>query len=168
MEIDGFMVGGVLFERPPTSEKEINHLLAKVANKIGENLGTDEDLYWFIIEQYDLFVSYESASQINFPFSMYDIEYKGRRSETSYVRKKNPCIEFLDTQYMEIMTAQYSKKQAEYGRGLMFALFCSAHEKEINKLRMRYAIHYHNNCVLNSSFNFAEEWNEVISSLGGD
>lgn len=166
----GIVVGGIRFERPPESDKELNYLFAEVANRLVKELKTTQDVYWFVIEQYDAFVSYghEITSQIEFPFALYEIEYKGRKSENSYVGTKNPGMLFLDAQYMNVMIQQYGQKHAEYGRGLMFALLCSKHEIEINRLRMEYAVHYHNNCVSTSSWNFAEKWKEVIVSLGGD
>ncbi len=35
----------------------------------------------------------------------------------------------------------------------------------IKNLRVKYAVHYHNNCISSGSFNNAEKWGEVIDSL---
>jgi hypothetical protein len=167
---NGFVVGGVHFAKPPTNEDETTQLILEVATQLVTKLPTEQDLYWFVIEQYDKMISYgsEVTSLVDFPLSLYEIEYEGRKSEKSYVGKRNPGMVFLDTEYMPVLSEHFGQKRAEHWRCLIFALLCSRHKAAIDGLRMKYAVHYHNDCVSRSSWSFADKWNKVISSLGGD
>jgi hypothetical protein len=166
----GFVAGGVQLARPPATEDEAATLIAGVANRLAQKLSNEQDIYWFVIEQYDKMLAYgqEITSRVDFPFTMFDIEYEGRRSETSYVGKPNPGIVFLDAEFMPPVERHFGALQAKHWRTIIFTVFCTRFETQINQLRLKYAVHYHNNCVKTNSFRFADAWNEVIEDLGGE
>jgi hypothetical protein len=166
----GFVAGGVRLERPPATEGEAATLITGVANQLAQKLSNEQDIYWFVIEQYDKMLAYgeEITSRVDFPFSMFEIEYEGRRSESSYVGKANPGIVFLDKEFMPPVERHFGAQQARHWRTIIFTAFCTRFESQINQLRLKYAVHYHNNCVTTNSFRSADAWNEVIEGLGGE
>lgn len=167
---NGFVVGGILFPKPPQSESDFVKMLTEIGMRLVAKLPTKQDQYWFVIEEYGNLSSYgpEVMDRLNFPFALYEIEYEGRKSENSYVGAPNPGILYLDEEYMPAIIKQYGQKNAELWRGLLFATFCTSFKAEIEKLRMDYAVHYHNNCISNGSLGYADKWNSVILSLGGE
>ncbi|PHK92929.1 hypothetical protein CR162_21260, partial [Pseudoroseomonas rhizosphaerae] len=155
----GFVVGGVQYDGPPKNDAEITKLIVAVATALTRKLPTEQDIYWFVIEQYDKFLEYgeEITSRVDFPFSMHEIEYEGRRSESSYVGKPNPGITFLDKEFMPPITEHISLKQAQHWRALIFCMFCQRFQAQIAQLRLKYAVHYHNNCIKTNSYRFADK-----------
>ncbi|SDD49480.1 hypothetical protein [Belnapia rosea] len=166
----GFVVGGVQLERPPATEDEASALIAAVATRLTQKLTNEQDIYWFVIEQYDKMLGYgeEVTSRVDFPFSMFSLEYEGRRSETSYVGKPNPGTVYLDKEFTPPIEKHFGTKQAEHWRAVIFTAFCTRFEEQIKKLRIKYATHYHNNCIKTNSYRSADAWNDVISELGGE
>lgn len=165
-----FVVGGVQYDGPPKKDDEITKLLLAVATELTRKLPTEQDIYWFVIEQYDNFLEYgeDITSRVEFPFSMFEIEYEGRRSESSYVGKPNPGVTFLDKEFMPPITQHFSLKQAQHWRALIFGMYCQRFQAQIAQLRLKYAVHYHNNCIKTKSYRSADKWNEVITDLGGE
>jgi len=167
----GFTVGDVHLPKPPESDDEIFSMAFEVSKSLIVKLPTEQDLYWFVIEQYDKLLSYNSSVEqvtSNFPISLYEIEYEGRRSENSYVGKPNPGIVYLETKVMPTLVARFGLETSELIRAVIFGSYCDNLKSQIEALRLKYAVHYHNNCISSSSFNSADKWNEVISSLGGE
>jgi hypothetical protein len=165
-ERSGFTVGGVNLQRPPESDEEVTDLAVKIAKELAAKLPTEQDIYWFLIEQYDRLVGYSDRVEplrASFPIRLYAIEYEGRRSENSYVGKPNPGMIYLDTEVTPVVEAHFGKSTAELIRTAIFGTFCDGCRDIIKNLRLKYAVHYHNNCVSSSSFRFADKWNEVIS-----
>jgi hypothetical protein len=70
---------------------------------------------------------------------------------------------YLDTEVTPALEAYFGKSTAEVIRTAIFGTFCDGCRDIIKELRLKYAVHYHNNCVSSSSFRFADKWNEVIS-----
>lgn len=89
----------------------------------------------------------------------------GRRT---YILAKNAGISYL----LEDVAPSFQKAVSHLGAGpeqviiaLVYVIFCTAHADMIKNLRVKYAVHYHNNCISSRSFNSAEKWVEVIESL---
>ncbi len=164
----GFIVGDVHLPKPPENDSEIFSMAFDVSKSLIVKLPTEQDIYWFVIEQYDKMLSYNSlVEQVtsNFPISLYEIEYEGRRSEKSYVGKPNQGIIYLETKVMPALEAHFGLQTSELIMAVIFGSYCDNFKSQIEVLRLKYAVHYHNNCISSSSFNFADKWNEVISSL---
>jgi hypothetical protein len=167
---DNFVIGGVTTKLPETDEQTMN-LVSQLIRKLELKLPTEQDIYWFVIEFFDRATAFNpSAKGIldNFPFHLYEMEYEGRRSENSYVGKKNAGVSYL----LEDVAPSFKKAVSHLGTGpeqviitLVFVFFCTAHAELIKNLRLKYAVHYHNNCISSGSFNNADKWGEVIESL---
>lgn len=155
----------------PKTTKELFDLSKDLAFGLPSILPTEQDWWWFVVEQYDRTLSYPKAASDalakTFPIALFEVEYEDRRSETSYVGAPNPGVE-----YLEEIIGKLSKSLPAGIPHLMithaFCLFCAEHKNQINRLRLKYAVHFHNNCVSSGSFGSADKWNEVIESLGGD
>jgi hypothetical protein len=165
----GFVVGDVHLAKPPENEDEIMLMAVEICKSLARKLPTEQDVYWFVIEQYDKMLAYNSRVkkiQSHFPISLHEIEYEGQRSENSYVGKPNPGIVYLDTKVMPKLQSHFGLEVAELIRASIFGTFCDGYKSQIEALRLKYAVHYQNNCVSSGSFRFADRWDEVISSLG--
>jgi hypothetical protein len=166
----GFVVGDVQLAKRPENDDEIMLMAVEITKSLARKLPTEQDIYWFVIEQYDKMLGYNSRVkeiQQSFPISLNRLEYEGERSENSYVGKRNPGIVYLDTKVMPTLETHYGKEIAELIRASIFGTFCDGCKSEIERLRLKYAVHYHNNCVSAGSFNSADKWNDVISSIRG-
>ncbi|WP_243079649.1 hypothetical protein [Pantoea sp. MQR6] len=167
---DRFVIGGITTKLPETDEQTMN-LVSQLARKVEMKLPTEQDIYWFVIEFFDRTAAFNiSAKGIldNLPFHLFEMEYEGRRSENSYVGKKNSGVSYL----LEDVAPSFQKAVSHLGAGpeqviiaLVYVVFCTAHAEMIKNLRIKYAVHYHNNCISSGSFNSAEKWGEVIQSL---
>lgn len=167
---DTVMIGGIETKLPETDE-QIMQLASKLARQLEMKLKMEQDLYWFVIEFFDrTSVFNDSAKGVlnNLPFHLDEMEYEGRRSENSYVGKKNSGVTYL----LEDIAPSFKKAVSHLGDGpeqvivaLVYVIFCTTHAEMIKSLRIKYAVHYHNNCMLSGSLNNAEKWGEVIESL---
>lgn len=142
-------------------------LSADIATKLAHHLPTEQDIWWFLVEQYDhctdLGEFHQKLLQMS-SLGMHPIEFEGRRSENSYVGKPNPGIAFLRKQRREV-SADLTEDFAEIVITQAFVFFIIQNEDGLNALRTKYATHFHNNCVKTAAYNNAERWADVIDDL---
>lgn len=162
----GFVVGDESLPSAPKSEDALIALAMKVAQSLTKRLPTEQDVYWFVVEQYDRLISQGGKiGEILTAVPLFEIEHRGSRSETSYVGKPNPGIVFLDQRVTPPLEREYGKEVAQRVRAMIYALFCDGFRAEVTRLRIKYAAHYANNCSSAGHFNKADEWDNVISTL---
>lgn len=162
----GFVVGDESLPSAPRSDDGILALAMRVAQSLTKRLPTEQDTYWFVVEQYDRLISHGGkVGEILSGVPLFEIEHRGSRSETSYVGKPNPGVVFLDQKVMPPLEGEYGREVAQRIRATIYALFCDGFRAEITRLRIKYAIHYANNCSSAGHFNKADEWDSVISAL---
>ncbi|HBQ5496340.1 hypothetical protein I4470_06715 [Klebsiella pneumoniae] len=167
---DIFIIGGVKTKLPETDEQTMR-LVSEITQQLAQKLPTEQDIYWFVIEFFDRANGFSSAAREilkNLPMNLLEMEYAGRRSENSYVGKKNPGVAYL----LEDVAPSFQKAVSHLGAGpeqvivaLVYLIFCNEYREIIKNLRIKYAVHYHNNCISSGSFNNADKWGEVIGSL---
>jgi len=167
---DTVIIGGIETKLPETDEQTMS-LVSQLARQLEMKLPTEQDVYWFVIEFFDRTSAFNNSAKVmlnNLPFQLYEMEYEGRRSENSYVGKKNAGVTYL----LEDIGPSFKKAASHLGAGseqiiitLVYVIFCTAHAEIIKNLRLKYAVHYHNNCISSGSFNNADKWGEVIESL---
>ncbi|MCM8561578.1 hypothetical protein ACLE2W_15785 [Pseudomonas shahriarae] len=159
---------GVELDRMPADAEELNRMMARAAISIMPYLPTEQDVYWFVIEQYDRIIScgeLVASIMATYPFKMYEIEYLDRKSENSYVGHKNPGIVYILNAILPDLVRHYGMVQAQTMLAFIFGTYLHGNKDLIKALRLKYAVHYHNNCISSGSFRTAEQWNEVISSV---
>lgn len=142
-------------------------LAADIAAKLARHLPTEQDTWWFLAEQYDHCTDLGDFHQKMLQMSslnMHPIEFEGRRSEDSYVGKPNPGVAFLRKQRREV-AANLSENFADIVITQAFVFFIVQNEHGLNALRIKYATHFHNNCVKSAAYNNAERWSDVIDDL---
>lgn len=162
------MLCGVELDKMPETQEEQLRMMARAAIAIIPHLPTEQDVYWFVIEQYDRIIScgeLVASIMATYPFKMYEIEYLDRKSENSYVGHKNPGIVYVLNAILPDLVRNYGMVQAQTMLAFIFGTYLNGNKELIQSLRLKYAVHYHNNCVSSGSFGAAEQWNEVISSL---
>jgi len=158
----GFVVGDVQLSAPPTTETEALKMCQEISKSLAKRLPTEQDVYWFVVEQYDrLLPAGDVIREILGNAPLFDIEFRGSRSESSYVGKPNPGVVYLDQHVMPTLEAQFGKETATRSRALIYVFFRDGFKAEVKRLRIKYAAHYANN----ASFSKAEEWDEVIAAL---
>lgn len=162
------MLCGVELVRMPADAEELNRMMARAAISIIPHLPTEQDVYWFVIEQYDRIIScgeLVASIMATYPFKMFEIEYLDRKSENSYVGHKNPGIVYILNAILPDLVRHYGMVQAQTMLAFIFGTYLHGNKDLIKALRLKYAVHYHNNCISSGSFHTAEQWNEVISSV---
>jgi hypothetical protein len=162
------MLCGVELDKMPETQEEQLRMMARAAIAIIPHLPTEQDVYWFVIEQYDRIIScgeLVASIMATYPFKMYEIEYLDRKSENSYVGHKNPGIVYVLNAILPDLVRNYGMVQAQTMLAFIFGTYLHGNKELIQSLRLKYAVHYHNNCVSSGTFRPAEQWNEVISSL---
>lgn len=159
--------------RGPVTERAVSDVSSIVFNDLQKILTTKEDYYWFMIEYHDLLLSQKSAVRTMLDgLPLFPVEYEGMRSADSYVGRPNPGVEYMASIRPAILNwctktvpsldaNQLSTRvlTAAYGH------FRMAGKQALDVLRLEYAVHYHNNCVSNGSFQNADKWSEVIDAL---
>lgn len=162
------MLCGVELDKMPETQEEQLRMMARAAIAIIPHLPTEQDVYWFVIEQYDRIIScgeLVASIMATYPFKMYEIEYLDRKSEDSYVGHKNPGIVYVLNAILPDLVRHYGMVQAQTMLAFIFGTYLNGNKELIQSLRLKYAVHYHNNCVSSGSFTAAEQWDEVISAL---
>ncbi|HIV79097.1 MAG TPA: hypothetical protein H9899_16385, partial [Candidatus Sphingomonas excrementigallinarum] len=152
------------------SDENVGALLeiaVEMSGDIARTLPTEQDAWWFLAEQYDrtvnlggLHLQLLEASSLK----MHVIEYEGRRSEDSYVGKRNPGAAFLE-QARRNLTAKLPDSLVDVVITQAFILFAEQNMPAIDALRIKYATHFHNNCVRSGAYNNAERWQDVIDEI---
>lgn len=82
------MLCGVELDKMPETQEEQLRMMARAEIAIIPHLPTEQDVYWFVIEQYDRILScgeLVASIMATYPLKMYEIEYLDRKSESSYV-----------------------------------------------------------------------------------
>lgn len=154
---------------PDTPEAWLS-LVGLIATKMLNVMPTEQDHWWFLMEQFDRsmqFATNARAIVISSPISLHEIEYVGRRSENSYVGAPNPAVTFLQKVQCDLNN-HYSSELSEVVIANTYVSYVRACFDVLNRLRIKYAVHFHNNCISSHSYRHADRWNEVIKSLGGD
>jgi hypothetical protein len=162
----GFNIGGISVPRHPNTPNELVDLTTKLAPQIAKRVRSDQDLYWFIIEQFDrLYGKSEYFNEILDSVGLHVIEYKGMRSEQSYVGKPNPGVTFFQREIIAPLSAVYDQNGVDYSSVVIFSGFCQTYKTNVKAARNKYGTHYHNNCISQGNFNSADRWVEVLDSL---
>ncbi len=159
---------GIELERMPANADELNRMMARAAISIMPHLPTEQDIYWFVIEQYDRIISCgETVASImaTYPFHMYEIEYLNRKSEDSYVGHKNPGIVYILNAILPDLVRHYGMVSAQTMLAFIFGTYLHGNTQLVQALRLKYAVHYHNNCISAGSLHAADQWGEVITAL---
>jgi hypothetical protein len=162
------MLCGVELDKMPETQEEQLRMMARAAIAIIPHLPTEQDVYWFVIEQYDRILSFgELVASImaTYPLKMYEIEYLDRKSENSYVGHMNPGIVYVLNAILPDLVRHYGMVQAQTMLAFIFGTYLHGNKDLIKALRLKYAVHYHNNCISSGGFRTAEKWDEVISSV---
>jgi hypothetical protein len=160
---EGFVVGDESLPGSPKTDDEVVAMCVNIAKSLTKRLPTEQDIYWFVVEQYDRLIETpdEKVREILSNFPLFHIEHRGSRSETSYVGKPNPGVVFLDEKVMPPLETTFGAEAAQRMRATIYVLFCDGFKAEVTRLRIKYAVHYANN----ASFSRAEEWDTAIAAL---
>jgi hypothetical protein len=165
-KVPGFVVGDVWSSRPPENMSEIEQLVVKVAEQLLKHLPTEQDIYWFVVEEYDRIHERGGVlPTLRAHFPLFEIEHEGRRSQESYVGKSNPGVVFLDEKVSPPLTERYGETTSNQIRAGVYVKFRELASDHIDPLRLKYAVHYHNNCVKTHDYHHADLWSEVIASV---
>ena len=101
------------------------------------------------------------------PILLRHIEYEGRRSEDSYIGAPNPGVVFLQRVGREL-ASNFNERLSNIVLANVYVSYVNACRQALDLIRMRYAVHFHNNCISTHSYGHADLWREVIEDLGGD
>lgn len=154
---------------PNTPEAWVE-LVGIIGTRMLSKLPTEEDFWWFVVEQFDRSIEFHAAAKrvmFQSPLHLHEIEYEGRRSEKSYVGHPNPGVVMLQA-VRSSLEKRFNPDLAELVVANTYISFVTTCLEPINQIRMKYAVHFHNNCVSSHSYNYADKWRAVIKSLGGD
>ncbi|NEI66513.1 hypothetical protein [Rhizobium leguminosarum] len=161
------------FVQGPVTERAVQDVSTIILTDLQQVLRTREDYYWFMIEFHDLLLSEKVAIRsLLDELPLFAIEYEGMRSVDSYVGKPNPGVVYmagirpaiLDWCRKTIPTLD-ADQMATRVLGVAYGSFRMRGKQALDAMRLEYAVHYHNNCVSNGSFQSADRWNEVIDAL---
>ncbi len=142
-------------------------LAAKLADQLAGILRTEEDVWWFLAEEFDYIVDCgEPAAGLlaMSSFKMHEIEYEGRKSENSYVGRPNPGVDLLK-RARSVFASRFDEDIADMTIAYAFIMFTENNQAMLTPLRIKYATHFHNNCVSQGSYRNADRWGEVLDAL---
>lgn len=142
-------------------------LAARLATELTGSLRTEEDVWWFLVEEYDYIVGRGEPTAgllAMSDFEMHEIEYEGRKSENSYVGKANPGVALLK-KARSVFASKFDEDIADMTIAYAFIMFTENNKALLTPLRIKYATHFHNNCVSQGSFWNADKWGEVLDAL---
>lgn len=165
-----FAVGQIQFSRPPQTDEEFMIFAGKVADELARVTLTEQDVWWFVMEQYDrLYEASHICRRWLMRFPLLPIEYEGRRSETSYVGEQNSGVQLFQEYIFPELEKVFGTNQAYQMTSGVFIVYIDRYLSQINALRTKFAMHFHNNCVEAGHYRMADRWNEVpeaVSRMG--
>lgn len=116
-------------------------LAARLATELTGALRTEEDVWWFLVEEYDYIVGRgEPAAGLlaMSDFEMHEIEYEGRKSENSYVGKANPGVALLN-KARSVFASKFDEDIADMTIAYAFIMFTENNKALLAPLRIKYA-----------------------------
>lgn len=146
----------------PKSNSSFAEFLNGVMAAVGKRATTEQDFYWFLIEVYDYLSELSNTSELLSGLRLHEIEYSGRKSEESYPQKRNEAARYFKEDVMGILRRSYSVSDANALLALTFVLIIEKNSEAMSMLRVKYAVHYHNNCLQSGNYGYADKWAEVI------
>ncbi|UWU28856.1 hypothetical protein N2600_02470 [Rhizobium sp. WSM1274] len=159
-------IAGRDFARPPQSVEDVIQLTAQVMPALLRHLSTEQDFYWFVIEQYDRLYGYhDTLDEMLETIGLLEIEYEGQRSETSYIGKPNPGIVFVEDQIRKPLSRELDEGAMHFVLVGILTAVASSSAVKLLEIRRKHATHYHNNCIEKGHFNMADKWVEVLDAI---
>lgn len=163
----GLWIGHRWLSQAPTNWQELEGLTELVASDLAQSLPTEQDVYWFVVEEYDRILERGETLPVLYEhFPLHPIEHEGRRSEESYVGHPNAGVVFLDKLVSPALDATYGAKTAAAIRAGIYTRFREVLKAEVDRLRIKYAQHYRQNCLKEGAVNNAARWQAVVDSIG--
>lgn len=162
-----FVVGEVSWPNPPETDEEILQLIMDIAGELPKHLPTEQDVYWFVVEEYDRLLEHGAiCADVLSQCPLMQIEHQGRRSEDSYVGKPNPGVEYIENVASPVLIEQYGYEVGTRIRASIYAGFRHIGAYDVARLRVKYANHYHANCTKSGNATGAWMWSKVVRSVG--
>ena len=139
----------------------------EISRQIPRCLPTEQDMWWFLAEQYDYLVDCGESVEPLLAMSslnMHPIEYEARRSEDSYVGKPNAGVAYLRNA-RRTLAAKFDGDLADMVIAQAFIMFAEQNMPAIDALRIKYANHFHQNCIRDGAPRNAGRWQDVIDDI---
>ena len=159
-----------VYDHGPHGSHTIGDATAQLAAQLSDQLAgirrTEEDVWRFLVEEFDYIVDCgEPAAGLlaMSGFKMLEIEYEGRKSENSYVGKPNPGVVLLN-KASSVFASKFDEDIADMTIAYAFIMFTDNNQAMLTPLRIKYATHFHNNCVSQGSFQHADRWGDVLDA----
>ncbi len=146
---------------------QVMKISADMSAQVPHHLPTEQDVWWFLAEQYDRCVDagdFHRQMLAISPLTMHEIEYEGRRSEDSYVGKPNPGISYF-TRMRAVLAAKMDDNLADIAITQAYCFFVMQNMPTVNALRKKYAEHFHGNCIRDGAPRNAGRWQDVIDEI---
>lgn len=140
----------------------------EIGTKLPQFLPTEQDVWWFLAEQYDYFMQCDAGIQgllQRGSIQMHEIEYAGSKSENSYIGKPNDGVAFLRS-VREILAKKFGEDLADLTICEGFMRFTEVNVGPLNQIRLKYAKHFQNNCVGAGAQLNPIRWQLVIDEIG--
>lgn len=126
---------------------------------------TELDLYRYLVEEAE-WLSENENDDISLNFSeIREVEYEGERAKASKYPRNREALTWLHSRVMPDLRLHFGQALAERIRGAVLFDLCLEHHESILAVRLKYAVHYHNNCLKSGSYGYADRWAEVIDEI---
>lgn len=128
---------------------------------------TELDLYRYLVEEAD-WLSENEKDAVSLEFSeIHELEYEGESAKARQYARNRKALEWLDSRVTPDLTKHFGQVMADKIRGAVFVEMNLDYYEQILALRLKYAVHYHNNCVKQGSYGYADRWDEIIKDIEG-
>ncbi len=148
----------------PKSDEDFANFFNMVVRGISQRAKTEQDFYWFMIEVYDFLKNRAGTEEVLSGFHLYDLEYRGSKSEDSYPGERNAAAAYVREDVLDSLTRTYGDLDANLLLALTYILFIGQNSPLFANLRVKFASHYQNNCLTTGSFENAKKWAEIADA----
>ncbi len=125
----------------------------------------DLEAYRYLVEEADRFAGGNQFEQQVLALSgMMPLEYSGESKKVQEFAKCRPGVDFMNKFSAEIETLK-GKAFAQNLRGQTYLFYLTRNHDLLKGIRLKWATHYHNNCVQNRHFSYSEKWEKVIDAI---
>ncbi len=137
----------------------------QLSPEIVKRCPTELDLYRYLVEEAE-WLSEDENDDISLDFSeIREVEYEGERAKASKYHRNRDALTWLDNRVMPDLRLHFGQAMADRIRGAVLFDMCLEHLEAILAVRLKYAVHYHNNCLKSGSYGYADRWAEVIDEI---
>lgn len=156
------------FDGDLDSENGMAELVWNLTQQVQARAPTELDVYRYLVEEAERFAEGGAMEQAALRASgLTELEYAGERAKAANFAETRAALDYLNEDVTPALTQRVGPSRADEIRAYVFSHFVLRPEAELTmqSLRLKYAVHYCNNCLMNGHLMYHDRWAKVIEGI---